>query len=464
MSVVDLEEIPMDVLYEILGHLPIADIIQCRRVCQRLRQASYERSVWVSAYEQSIYLLPDGPTPSQSSQDLESILVRAVKIHWNWTSTSQTTKYIRRTFPHALPTYEFDADVIGGRYLLLAKEDGLSWYDLDGIDLGTPVLTYPCPMVVPMSGWLNYSANANGEGADTVWVSFVCDHPSRRIVILKVHLSTTGCTAVLHAEIHALSVTCIKMGHDWLLPIREFRSVNDSMDLFHIPSRTIVWVPLHEKVRNLSDLNCMNYVITPRFLFMMFSMRSETLVDMYPLPNAQDLSQTVPPSRLLRSHQGSYPHAVSDIRAITHYECRSASQKNAHTSFLALVYIRRSSTSWTSRIGLHLLDANVVSPHTLDLQTKSVQILDVGLATTALSVTSQAGRCLAVTHSSPGPTIIAHYIQNYQDDRASTMNVKVLKLPDGLQSRDMVAFDGVRGRLCLINGWTRIEILDYDYK
>ena len=35
------------------------------------------------------------------------------------------------------------------------------------------------------------------------------------------------------------------MGHDWLLPIREFVSLDGPMDLFHIPSRAIVHLPMH---------------------------------------------------------------------------------------------------------------------------------------------------------------------------------------------------------------------------
>ena len=207
----------------------------------------------------------------------------------------------------------------------------------------------------------------------------------------------------------------------------------------------------------------MNYVITPLFLFMLFSLRTETRVDVYSLPCILD---PMPPGfheRLFRSHCGVYPHAVSNLQIVktsTNGQSYTAAPDNGHVSFLALVYVTRTPTSWTSKIGLHLFDVNVESNGTLSFLTKSVQTLDVGIATTTLASSSRDGKCIAVTHSLPGPKIIAHYIQHHHDAE-STMTIKELILPEGLQSRNMLSFDGVQGRLCLISGWTNIEILDF---
>ena len=64
-------------------------------------------------------------------------------------------------------------------------------------------------------------------------------------VILKVHFSPAKNTVAFHTEIPGVNVVGIRMGHDWLLPIREFVSLDGSMDLFHIPSRAIVYLPMH---------------------------------------------------------------------------------------------------------------------------------------------------------------------------------------------------------------------------
>jgi len=464
MGLLFTEDLPLEIVHEILGHLHVTDIVHVRQVCRRLHQATFERNVWVNCYYRSSLLLPEGPLSCQSTQQLEAILVRAAKIHRTWTSDVLTT-LSRRKFPRQVPIYGFNANVISGRYLQLAEGDiGISWYDLESTDLSNPILTYPCNTIVPAPGFLNYSVNANGEGPDTVWVSFVAANPMR-IVILKIHFSRAKNTVTFYAEISGLSVVSIRMGHDWLLPIREFVSLDVPMDLLHIPSRTIVHLPMHEKVRSSSDLDSMNYVITPPFLFMLFSLRTETRVDVYSLPR---IPNPVPPDfhkRLFRTHCGVYPHEVSNLQIMeTSANCQSytAAPDNGHVvSFLALIYVIRSPMSWSSKLGLHLFDVNLESNGTLSFLTKSMRTLDVGIAAT-LASSSRAGKCLAVTHSFPGPDVIAHYIQHH-DDAESTMAFKALTLPEGLQSRTMLSFDGVQGRLCLISGleWTNIEILDF---
>lgn len=207
----------------------------------------------------------------------------------------------------------------------------------------------------------------------------------------------------------------------------------------------------------------MNYAITPQHLFLAFSLRDETSVIVYSLPKRpENLSSR----HLVRSHAGAYPHAISKLQVFETSPNRPKSGSNSRSqmedvrvSFLALVYVNRSATSWTSRIGLNLLDAQLSSTTgSLTFTTDLRRTLNVGIATTVLSLSCRSGKCLAVTHSMPGPVVLAHTIN--KEESRTTMNVKVLKLPTGLQSRDMLAFDGVRGRLCLIHGWSSIEILD----
>lgn len=222
------------------------------------------------------------------------------------------------------------------------------------------------------------------------------------------------------------------------------------------------------KVQNLSDLSNLNYAITPQFVFLMFSVRNETLVEVFPLPHFTDaIVRPSTPGCLVRSHSGTYPHAISTLKFVETFPGRHAGclkihpmPQDTHTSFLALVYVNRSPTTWTSKIGLHFFDAAVDLIGALTFTTRSQTILNVGIITTSLSLSSRAGICLAVTHSSPGPAILAHRIQRHQNS-GCTMSTRALKLPDGESSREMLAFDGYRGRLCLINGWTYIDVLDY---
>jgi len=201
----------------------------------------------------------------------------------------------------------------------------------------------------------------------------------------------------------------------------------------------------------------MNFVITPQYLYLMFSLRSETLVDMYLLPTSP--SAAASPWKLPRSHSGRYPRAISNLQFVEALP-QLTTYSIARTTFLALVYVGGSPTTWTSKIGLCVFDAIVDPAGTLTFNTGAQTTLNVGMATTELSLSASSGICLAVTHSSPGPVVLAHHIRRQQSS-AWTMSVKTLDLSEGFQSRGMIAFDGFRGRLCLINGWTNIEILDY---
>ncbi|KDR82868.1 hypothetical protein GALMADRAFT_855174 [Galerina marginata CBS 339.88] len=307
-------ELPMDIVLEILGQLPMEDILRVRQVCRRLCQASYQRSVWVSAYERSRLLLPEGPLSSQSSFQLEALMIRATKIERNWTSPRPAV-FTQRRFPLELPTYDFGANIISGRFLQLVRNNGISWYDLDSSDIGTAVLTYSCPTVLPMYEHLHYQVNANGEGPDSVWVAFLSrSHFPPKIIILKVDLSAKkGYKVECHEEIPGGNITKIKIGFDWLLPVKEFTSPDEPMELFHIPSRSVVYLPMHHRAQHLSDLNCMNYAIAPGFLVLTFVLKNETLFDTYTLPRQLEPYSS---GRLIRSHSGVYPHGISNIQVV----------------------------------------------------------------------------------------------------------------------------------------------------
>lgn len=104
---------------------------------------------------------------------------------------------------------------------------------------------------------------------------------------------------------------------------------------------------------------------------------------------------------------------------------------DGHASFLTLVYVTRSPTSWISRIGLHLFDVDLESSVALSSLTIYMR-LDIGIATaTQVAVT--------VAQSLPAPKIIVHYIQHH--DVECAMAVKVLTLAEGLQSRNMFYFE-----------------------
>ncbi|KAF9556739.1 hypothetical protein CPC08DRAFT_76266 [Agrocybe pediades] len=449
-------ELPLDVVFEILGFLPVEDIIRIRYVCRSLRSASYQRTIWATAYKRSELLLPEGPSCDQDASQLEELLVRASRIRRNWTSSCPMT-FSKRQFPHRLPAHSFDANVISGRFLQLAQKDGLAWYDLDANLSSLPIMAYPCRNVNTAVGFLNHQVNADGQGPGVAWVAFVCDQPPSTIVILKVDFSRLE--VALHSRVPANNLIAMTLSHDWLLPVREFRSADDPMDLYHIPTKSLISFPMHERVRHLSDLTRMNFIITSQFLFLLLSVHSETLVDVYPLPQNESADEM--PSNLVRSHTGSYPHPISKLQlfdpSIVNTSIHPIEQ-DIQLSFLGLIFVNRGPTGWTSKIGLHLFDMILHPDGNLTFTTQSERILNVGMSSTELYHCSRSGQCLAVTHSTPGPVIFAHHIQ--RKDSGCVMNVKSIKVPELAQIRDMLGFDGFTGRICLVNGFSNIEILD----
>ncbi|KAF5315212.1 hypothetical protein D9619_007099 [Psilocybe cf. subviscida] len=452
--------LPIDVIYEILGHLTVEDLLRTRRVCKKLFAASQQRNVWASIYQRSPLLLPDERISKYSSHELEAALIRASKVHMNWTRSEEPV-FSRRRYPHELPTYNFAARVIAGRYLQVAERGGISWYDLDSGDIGTPVLHYPCSSIVPMAAYCKHQVNAEGGGMYSVWVTFLSSPGT--LEVLKLSLGKS-----LKVELYATlpmqrTITSVVINHDWLLPIREFMSSSDLVEIFHIPSRAMMCLPMHNHASDPSDISNLHCVISARFLFVMFSARNETTVNVYTLPQTMPNVAHGAGNKLIpRSHCGVYPHVISSIKAIETYPSGRPFGTDAtphSVSFLALVYINAPHTTWTSKIDLHVLDA-VVSPHggTVDMYTISKTTLNAGIASTTLALSAREGMCMAVTHSSPGPLILAHHIERRGTE--CTMSMKTIKPPRGLQSREMVAMCGFRGRLCLIGGWTYIEILD----
>jgi hypothetical protein len=159
------------------------------QVCRALYAAIDDRAPWSAAYKRSNLLLPQGPSSSQSAKDLEALLVRSTLLHRCWGPSPCRDQQITNTFtfPRPLPPYSFDANIISGRYLQLAEQDIISWYDLDG-DCQHPLVVYECPYIAAITGFLSYQTNAQGEGENSVWVTFICSYPMR-MCVSSVYLS-----------------------------------------------------------------------------------------------------------------------------------------------------------------------------------------------------------------------------------------------------------------------------------
>jgi hypothetical protein len=208
----------------------------------------------------------------------------------------------------------------------------------------------------------------------------------------------------------------------------------------------------------------MSYLILSTHLLMLFPSRSETHIEAYQLPHQAGIVN----GPLL--YRGVYPHMISRSSVFNRPPTPLTTFPNtdkdtSKISLLAIVYMRQQPAGpWTSKVNLHLLEARLLPDPaadvgTIEFETRCSEVLQVGIAATTLAASSRNGVGYAVTHSLPGPTLRVYHIRD--DGGEPVLAAHDLKLPEGLNSREMLAFDGFRGRICLVHGWTRIEIVDY---
>ncbi|KAJ3562390.1 hypothetical protein NP233_g9604 [Leucocoprinus birnbaumii] len=86
-----LNDLPDDVLSEMLGHSTALTIISCRQVCRRLERLTRPRYVWENAFYRARHNLQRTMNPStQSLPVLEKALVRAERLEQKWNSDNET--------------------------------------------------------------------------------------------------------------------------------------------------------------------------------------------------------------------------------------------------------------------------------------------------------------------------------------------------------------------------------------
>ncbi|EAU86028.1 hypothetical protein CC1G_11700 [Coprinopsis cinerea okayama7 len=456
-----------DILVEILGFLAPEDIARARQVCRSLMIAAQQGTVWRSVYQRSRLLLPDGPYSHHQPRDLERLLIRSSQLYKTWGPNPSQGQRInsRLTYPRELPTYSFDAQVISGRYLQLAEDGVISWYDLDG-DCTAPLLVFDCPYIATIPGFLKFQTNAQGEGEDSVWVTFIRSYPMD-IVVLKVKFGSQP-TVTLEATLPAASVVEVQLANDYVLPVKEFHSRDEPLELFHIPSKGVYHVPRHASVQRVYDLGHITYLFSPNHLFALYPHKSDTHIEAYRLPSAED---SIADHTVLQTHSGVYPHLMSRTCVFQRAPNDPPSTPQSmpyddEVTFLSVVCASApfQSRARTPELNLHLLDAKLLPSGKIDFAKRCSEHVPVGSFTpTTLVSTSRSGSGFAIIHA-PHSLTSVYYIQ-HQDGMQPSIVQHALKIPTGLQDGHLLAFDGYRGRVCWINGWhdewSQIDVVDY---
>ncbi|KII92387.1 hypothetical protein PLICRDRAFT_470243 [Plicaturopsis crispa FD-325 SS-3] len=142
MAGTKLETLPDDVVYAIVAHLPLQDVVRLRQTSKHFQRITHDRVVWADAYRRSSLLRPPGPFPSQPQTELEDILVTTSKVEAAWTSP-HPQPVSRRTIPSL--KQQSKLRLLYGRWLLIGgPKQELACYDCDAsADFGIPVARYP---------------------------------------------------------------------------------------------------------------------------------------------------------------------------------------------------------------------------------------------------------------------------------------------------------------------------------
>jgi len=129
-----------DVLIQIIAQLDIADVLRLRQVSSHLREVTLERALWDELYKSSHLPRTIGPLPSQSQQDLETLLTRSAKVSHN--------TFVRGS-PVRSRVVEYGSDCWGARTLAgkillyvdsgsLTRKEKVLFYTLDDDMIGDP--------------------------------------------------------------------------------------------------------------------------------------------------------------------------------------------------------------------------------------------------------------------------------------------------------------------------------------
>ncbi|KAF8166241.1 hypothetical protein BJ912DRAFT_1002793, partial [Pholiota molesta] len=132
-----LEDLPTEILVDILQYVGWRDILVCRQTCKRLSEISTARPLWVFLFNRlSVELMAppilESPIDAYTGAELERAVLRCISSDIRWTSSHPRVRSIPITIDDLK---EFTVLVEGGRWLLLTSSRMVAGrvyaYDLD---------------------------------------------------------------------------------------------------------------------------------------------------------------------------------------------------------------------------------------------------------------------------------------------------------------------------------------------
>ncbi|KAF9013293.1 hypothetical protein BDQ17DRAFT_1419450 [Cyathus striatus] len=459
------EQLVDDVIYEILSALPVKDVMRIRRACKRLCDASQQRPVLANLYRYSKLLLPKGPLENQTSKELEHLLVRASIICCKWLAELEPIVPYHDTLPIELPMNGFCVDIALGRYILVAEADAFKCYDLQSDHVDIPITSQPLDETDRNSKpyFMGHQANAEKKGDHNIWVALGF---YTQIVIMKL------CVYPLQPEIRFVrhlsseDIVAIKIEEDYII-LYKIITPGSPMDeeIHYLPNGQVFKISVHDSLpQQGTSLKFREYFVIGSFIILAFILGSQLRVDVYPIPENPIVLED--PIRLDQSDSVMHPYA-QDVARFTVIKHGSQYKQSSHASsslsglhmlFLTFSYTDHDRYTWVpTKTSLSLYDISIAQNGKVAFKKKGSLNVDMGFGMTDFISTSNEHMCLAVSHLTSG-IVLAYHIQHFED-KESNISIKELHLPG--QSRRLLSFDGIRGRLCVLHGWSRIDVMDF---
>ncbi|KAJ7235542.1 hypothetical protein C8J57DRAFT_142030 [Mycena rebaudengoi] len=443
--------LPDDLVLEVLGQLKVPQIIRMRRVSRHLRILTYERALWADVYRRSNLLLAPGPSSSQSSEELEGILVQAAKLDTAWKSFSHPgSAQCRRLEPgfrigSRTELHPKAITLVIGRFLLVCeRSSGIRCYDLDSDTWDTPAATYIQPDIGGgMGGFMSIQHQVDLDVESEAFVCFA--QSSISMIILKLTFPPKQLSFKFLRKVSAFPAIVYV---DQMKANFGFYKPADSQRLIHLPSGTEIRMPNTSLVQMVWSVSS-----------------SSTQVELFLLPDTAALSVSPPPV-LTRSHIGTAPFTITGYIE----EVAALPSCDANIEVLHLFWVRSSHPTSTS--ALLLLKLHLLSDGTTRIEEATTPVHIEGHHF-GIQTTSSRGIMRTIVRAGASGPLIAVSADVGEDNNPAQLEARALDMPviasspppeiSFMQGFAFPAFDGFRGRICYNeledSGWC-VKVVD----
>ncbi|KIK69299.1 hypothetical protein GYMLUDRAFT_80600 [Collybiopsis luxurians FD-317 M1] len=292
--------LPDDILFSILSFLKPPDLICLRKSCKRLQAFTLEPTVWRVAYRNSGYFLPPGPLPSQTSHDLERILLRAHRWNKIWLKQAQPVAHaLTRSWSFQTEIEDMRiVELAHSRYISIQSRKYVQVYDLS---IEREIFKYQAVGDEELH-WPAYEHSRTVE-SETELGSFIPFIRNRRLSFLKITFQ--GEIDLIDSEIQ-IEITgdeVITIGCDFCIA----QNGSNTLSLLHIPSGKIYPFPSTSvDMQSVSTLA----TIMPGYILLFHDTNWEsehTIVELFTLPDPTTMPVGSP---IRQTHSGTFESAL----------------------------------------------------------------------------------------------------------------------------------------------------------